>query len=117
MKPSKIPESRSWLSRRWQHLKSKHGYDLSYFLQKFKESYNEVNAQQEVIINEKEKEENVEEIEADDGEEEEKEVTENDYRTITLTLRKVLKEQIGYDAFKEILNNHQKTSTQITLAM
>jgi hypothetical protein len=39
-------------------------------------------------------------------EEEETDVNEDDYRTISFTLKKVLKPTVEYGTFKEILNNH-----------
>jgi hypothetical protein len=113
MEREKIPKNRKWLAGRWDRLKKKHGYDLKYFLNKFKESFKEKGIDPQIKIS---KEEDNEEVIVEAVEEEEK-VNAEDYHTITFALRKILKQQIDYSTFKGILEDHQKISTSITNSM
>ncbi len=114
MEREKIPKNRKWPAGRWDRLKKKHGYDLKYFLNKFKESFKEKGIDSQTEIS-KEEEDNEEAIV--EAVEEEKKVNAEDYRTITFALRKILKQQIDYSTFKGILEDHQKISTSITNSM
>jgi 3-dehydroquinate dehydratase len=64
MEREKIPKNKKWLAGRWDRLKKKHGYDLKYFLNKFKESFKEkgIDSQTEISKEQGDNEEAIVEV-------------------------------------------------------
>ncbi len=89
-------------------------YNLNYFLEKFKEfykdKYGEDEHQEMVEENTNKEEDNLEETAPV--------VTTNDeFRSFTFTLGKVLNEGVDYNRFLDILNRNQKIATDFVLGV
>ncbi len=97
------PQSRSWLSNRWSRLKRNKNYDLQYFLDSFKEKFHQEDYSITTQTEEEKEEAEVEDL----GDETSKE---DEFRTVTFTVGKVLKSNIGYEHFINVLKENQQIS-------
>ncbi|KAL0582284.1 hypothetical protein ABG067_007861 [Albugo candida] len=114
----KVPENNTWLNSRWDKIKKKGRYDLKYFLDYFKENFEENFTLEEIpAVTRNKKSTKVDQLEEDSNflealeTNEEDNATQEEFRTIAVTLRKVLKEKIDYKEFLHLLTDYQKVSS------